>query len=403
MAHPALEIEDLRKRYVLGEGIHDYATLRERLSPLRRIRPGRPRADVWALNSVSFTVDEGETVGLIGANGAGKTTLLKIIARITRPTAGVARMWGTVGALLEVGTGFHPELTGHENIYLNGAILGMSRRDVARRYDDIVAFAGIERFLHTPLKRYSSGMHLRLAFAVAAHLEPDIVVVDEVLAVGDFEFQQRCLGRMSEVEREGRTALFVSHDLGAVAQLCRRTIWLEHGRIEADGPTSEIVERYMDSYLRSSAQLNALPETDKAVQLRSVSLADEAGAPLQRPRRDLPFALRLEFVVRERTAGLDMSVYFHNEAGLRVLDDSMSQWRVGGGGTYEPGQYEALAVIPPVLAAGDYLAGVYIGAGIETFFYREVLGFTLFPRPGDRPGSSRVVHPPVEWRVSRRD
>jgi ABC-2 type transport system ATP-binding protein/lipopolysaccharide transport system ATP-binding protein len=280
MAGPVIVVEGLSKRYRLGEWT--YPTLVEAaVAPLRR----RPEPElVWALRDVSLEVVEGEAVGVIGRNGAGKTTLLKILARITRPTTGVARMRGRVGALLEVGTGFHPELTGRENVFLNGAILGMTRRDIRSRFDEIVAFAGVERFLDTPLKRYSSGMYLRLAFAVAAHLDPEIVVVDEVLAVGDVEFQQRCLFKMSQLEAEGRTVLFVSHDLGAIGRLCRRAIWIDGGSVEADGPTVDVLDRYLRSAVPGIARSSFAETPGAPVQLLSVELAGENGEPVDLPR-----------------------------------------------------------------------------------------------------------------------
>ena len=234
----SVETYDVAKRYRIGESWR----LREGLSLRRSANAAR---DFWALDGVSFTVDEGEVVGIVGRNGAGKTTLLKILSRITEPTRGVARMRGRVGSLLEVGTGFHPELTGRDNIFLNGGVLGMRRSEIRKRFDDIVEFAGVQQFLETPVKRYSSGMYLRLAFAVAAHVEPDIVAVDEVLAVGDAEFQRRCLGKMSEFARQGRTVLFVSHDLGAIAQMCQRAIWLDGGRIHHDGAAGRTIELYL--------------------------------------------------------------------------------------------------------------------------------------------------------------
>ena len=232
-----IQAEGLGKRYRLGES--GYATLRERLDlrSRRRAAVDNGEREVWALRDVDLEIEEGDVVGIVGRNGAGKTTFLKTVARIVRPTTGVVRVRGRVGALLEVGTGFHPELTGRENVFLNGVVLGMSRREISRRFDDIVEFAGVERFLDTPLKRYSSGMYLRLAFAVAAHIDPDVIIVDEVLAVGDAEFQRRCLGRMSEFGREGRTVLFVSHDSSAVARLCRRAVWLEQGTLLKRLPT----------------------------------------------------------------------------------------------------------------------------------------------------------------------
>jgi len=246
MADVAVRAVELGKRYRIGERqpyqtVRDViaASARSRLSRRSRDAAGaRPPTDtewVWALEDVSFELAEGEALGIIGRNGAGKSTLLKILSRITEPTRGHADISGRVGALLEVGTGFHPELTGRENITLNGAILGMRRAEIDRKFDDIVTFAGVERFIDTPVKRYSTGMHARLAFAVAAHLEPDILIVDEVLAVGDAEFQRRCMGKMGQAARSGRTVLFVSHNMAAIESLCSRAIWLEAGRCAADG------------------------------------------------------------------------------------------------------------------------------------------------------------------------
>ena len=238
MGDPAIQVENLGKRFRLGVGAGHYDTLREALT--RAVRPRRDdRRDLWALRGVDLEVERGEALGIVGPNGAGKTTLLRILAGITFPTEGIARTRGTVGSLLDVGTGFHPELTGRENVYLSGTVLGMRRREVRERFDEIVEFSGVERFLDTPVKRYSEGMRLRLAFAVAAHLEPPIVVVDEVLAVGDSAFREKCMGKMAEMGRRDRTVLFVSHDLGAITQLCARAVWLEGGHIQSDGPARE--------------------------------------------------------------------------------------------------------------------------------------------------------------------
>jgi len=251
----AIRVSGLGKCYRLGVGRQraNYRTLRESIvdlarAPLRHWRAGGSRQeDFWALRDLGFEVGQGEVLGIIGRNGAGKSTLLKILSRITKPTRGQVKLCGRVGSLLEVGTGFHPELTGRENIFLNGAILGMSRREITRKFDAIAAFAEIDRFLDTPVKRYSSGMYVRLAFAVAAHLEPEILVVDEVLAVGDQAFQKKCLGKMSEVSRTGRTVLFVSHNMAAVANLCRRVLLIEKGRLAADGEPVAITARYLTS------------------------------------------------------------------------------------------------------------------------------------------------------------
>lgn len=246
-----IRVENLGKQYRVGGPGPRYRTLRDTLAgfaaaPLRRKQEAAP---FWALRDVSFEVGRGEVVGVIGRNGAGKSTLLKILSRITGPSVGRIRLRGRIGTLLEVGTGFHPELTGRENIFLNGAILGMRREETARKFDEIVEFAEVERFIDTAVKHYSSGMYLRLAFAVAAHLEPEILIVDEVLAVGDATFQKKCLGKMGDVARTGRTVLFVSHNMGAIRSLCRRGIWLEKGAVVADGPVYDVVDRYLQTTL----------------------------------------------------------------------------------------------------------------------------------------------------------
>ena len=247
MSTSAIVVQGLGKRYTLGEG-GGATMLRETLTAGVRRALGLERAParetLWALDDVSFEVERGEVLGLVGRNGAGKSTLLKVLARITEPTTGRVDLHGRVGSMLEVGTGFHPELTGRENLYLNGAILGMKRREIDAKFDAIVAFAEIEEFLDTPVKRYSSGMYVRLAFAVAAYLEPEILLVDEVLAVGDAAFQKKCLGLMGDVAGQGRTVLFVSHNMAAVSQLTQRGLWLDDGRIAAHGSTGEVVRRY---------------------------------------------------------------------------------------------------------------------------------------------------------------
>lgn len=258
MSNSVIRVENLSKKYIIGhQKEQGYLTIRDAIAggtrklsqrilhPLKSAHGTASNSEeFWALKDISFDVKPGERLGIIGRNGAGKSTLLKVLSRITEPTSGRVTINGRVSSLLEVGTGFHPELTGRENIYLNGAILGMARQEVKRKFDEIVDFSGVEKFLDTPVKRYSSGMYVRLAFAVAAHLEPDILVVDEVLAVGDAEFQKRCLGRMSEVAESGRTVLFVSHNMGAILSLCQRTIVLDQGRVIDDGPSKESIANY---------------------------------------------------------------------------------------------------------------------------------------------------------------
>jgi lipopolysaccharide transport system ATP-binding protein len=281
----AIAVDGLSKRYRIGELQAAYGTLRESLSHMARRLTGqehhRGYDEIWALRDVSFGLEEGKALGVIGRNGAGKSTLLKILTRITTPTEGKAQIRGRVGSLLEVGTGFHPELTGRENVYLNGAILGMKRREIRAKLPEIAEFSGVEKFLDTPVKRYSSGMHVRLAFSVAAHFEPEILLVDEVLSVGDAEFQARCLGRMEDIGAGGRTVVFVSHQLQAVAQLCDRAILLDEGRIVIDGPSSEVVAHYLQTATGTSSiqtwddEANA--PGDDLVRLRSVRITRADG------------------------------------------------------------------------------------------------------------------------------
>jgi lipopolysaccharide transport system ATP-binding protein len=254
MGDPAITVEGLSKSYVLGERL-PYKTIRETVARLWRRSSEAdsvPKTPFWALRDVSFEVDRGQVLGVIGPNGAGKSTLLKLLTRITEPTRGIARLRGRTASLLEVGTGFHPELTGRENVYLNGSILGMKKVEIDRRFDEIVAFSEVEMFLDTPVKRYSSGMYVRLAFAVAAHLDPEILIVDEVLAVGDVAFQRKCLDKMGEAAVSGRTVLLVSHNMAAVQNLCTRAILLEHGSLRAAGPAGEVLSAYLSMVERQA-------------------------------------------------------------------------------------------------------------------------------------------------------
>jgi lipopolysaccharide transport system ATP-binding protein len=305
----AVRAEDVSKVYRLGGAPHG-RHLREALvaaaaAPWRRFRAWR-RGDappgvntLWALKDVSFEVRPGEVVGIIGRNGAGKSTLLKVLSRITEPSAGCVLMQGRVGSLLEVGTGFHPELTGRENVFLNGAILGMTRREIARKFDEIVAFSEVSDFLDTAVKHYSSGMYMRLAFAVAAHLDPEVLVVDEVLAVGDAAFQAKCLGKMQSVSREGRTVLFVSHNMAAVQGLCRRALWFERGRLREDGDPAEVVPHY----LSATAQGFELGEADGApgspLQVHRVVLRGDDGQAASSFRPGAPLVVEVHYEARE--------------------------------------------------------------------------------------------------------
>ena len=401
MAH-VVEARGLGKRYRLGEA--GYATIRDELALRLRPRAGRESAarEVWALRDLDLAVEEGDVVGIVGRNGAGKTTLLKTVARIVRPTTGLVRVRGRVGALLEVGTGFHPELTGRENVFLNGVVLGMSRREVRRNFDAIVEFAGVERFLDTPLKRYSSGMYLRLAFAVAAHVDPDVLIVDEVLAVGDAEFRQRCLGRISELGREGRTVLFVSHDTGVVGQLCRRAIWLESGRVRDDGPAHAVLDRYLGSVVGRVSYASVPIAPGSPLRDVAVSLRDREGNAVESARRDATLGFHLELTTTERTHALDASLYVVDRNGARVVNENVSDGPFVGSLGGAPGRSEVLLTLPPILAAGHYVVGVWIGTPSDTFVSAEVLDFELAPLPNDQLEARHgVVRPPVSWDVRK--
>src|SRR5918994_1890450 len=343
----AIEVDRVSKRYRLGE-YHSARTLAEAAAnALHRLgrRRGWPE-EIWSLRDVSVSLQEGHALGVIGRNGAGKSTLLKILARITEPTSGVSRTRGRVAALLEVGTGFHGELTGRENLFLNGAILGMSRREMARRFDEIVSFAGVERFIDTPVKRYSSGMYLRLAFSVAAHIEPDILVVDEVLAVGDAEFQAKCVGRMHTAEREGRTVVFVSHNLGAVAELCTEAIWLDRGEITAEGDTDSVIDADVRAATSPDREVTPLVQTGD-VTLHGVRVLDGAGDPVGSLRRDRPFRVKVRFTINQRVPGLDMSMLLFTASGTRLVDEAWSDTE--GSRPDRPGTYTVQVAVPPVL------------------------------------------------------
>jgi lipopolysaccharide transport system ATP-binding protein len=305
-----------------------YSTLRDAITnaisrPFRahsEQRAGKAE-DFWALRDFSMEISKGEVLGVIGSNGAGKSTLLKLLSRITEPTEGRVHIDGRVASLLEVGTGFHPELTGRENIFLNGAILGMRRTEIRRKFDEIVEFAEVTKFLDTPVKRYSSGMYVRLAFAIAAHLEPEILVVDEVLAVGDVAFQRRCLGKMNSVAKnEGRTVLFVSHNMGAVRGLCETAVWLSHGRIVQRGPAREVLDQYLRSSLQSEASIIDLNHVRRVggsgERMRLIGVDFNAGEPIVHGE---PLHVRVDYEVAADTAGVAIGVGFSSLEGIRIL------------------------------------------------------------------------------------
>jgi lipopolysaccharide transport system ATP-binding protein len=380
MSDTVIRIENLSKKYILGKSgnsdglrhvIHDFATTpfrwlkkpasgsdHESLAARNSAIKGRREVEIfWALKNISFEIKKGEVVGIIGRNGAGKSTLLKILSRITEQTEGRVEITGRVASLLEVGTGFHPELTGRENIFLNGAILGMGRTEIRKKFDEIVAFAEVEKFLDTPVKRYSSGMYVRLAFAVAAHLEPEILIVDEVLAVGDAEFQKKCLGKMQDVSKGGRTVLFVSHNMAVVNKLCDRAIFLTHGQLTQTGKTSEVVDTYVGAGAASSAEVKIRAEDhlsswggNSSIQLLKLRLVDPEFDSFQ-VRWQQPIKLELEFEVKIRLQAVVFSVGFANMSGLEIFG-SHSSHEIPH--SLNPGIYRIEVVFQNFLRAGLY-------------------------------------------------
>jgi lipopolysaccharide transport system ATP-binding protein len=381
MAATAIKIHDLAKEYQLlgpDKRHHRYRTLRDTIADAakapfvqagRALRgergPPRPKKDrFWALDGVSFDIKAGEVVGLIGRNGAGKSTLLKILSRIVEPTRGRAEIRGRIGSLLEVGTGFHPELTGRENIYLNGAILGMRRAEINRKFDEIVAFAEVERFLDTPVKRYSSGMYVRLAFAVAAHLEPEILIVDEVLAVGDAEFQKKCLGKMQDVAGGGggRTVLFVSHSMDAVSTICSRGLLFDRGKIAFSGSAPDAVAQYLsgiDATGTSMIWQGPAPGGDEPVQVQHARVVSEAATRLVTHE---PILVELELEVREPVRDLIVAWELSSSNGQLLAYTAMDDDLPPPGVTTAPGVYRLALQIPPdTLAAGSYRLCLDVG------------------------------------------
>jgi len=358
----------LGKRYAIGERAR-YLALRDVLAnamkaPMRlfgfnhRNAGSRSREQMWALRDASFEIQQGEIVGLIGRNGAGKTTLLKILSRVTRPTVGFAEVHGRIGSLLEVGTGFHPELTGRENVFLSGAILGMGKREIERKFDEIVAFAEVKQFIDTPLKHFSTGMQMRLAFAVAAQLEPEILLVDEVLAVGDLEFQKKCLGKMSEVSKGGRTIVFVSHQMSQIRRLCERVIWVDRGVIKQDGPTLDVVSAYERAFTERT-EVHTRQETfGHGIQFLKWEFVVEDGAPSNVLQHFDPVSFRVVIHLPEPILKGSYAILLFDDAG-RIIWHGL--FELSG---LQPGTFEFLHRLPMLpIKPGAYRwkAGVYDG------------------------------------------
>jgi lipopolysaccharide transport system ATP-binding protein len=415
----AIQVEGLAKSYQIphDDAAPRYTTLRDDLAAKfshllrRKSAPGRAssrKEEFWALRDIGFEVKTGERLGIVGHNGAGKSTLLKLLSRVTEPTLGRIALRGHVASLLEVGTGFHPELTGRENIFLNAAILGMSTAKIRQNFDAIVAFSDVERFLDTPVKRYSSGMYLRLAFAVAAHLEPEILIIDEVLAVGDAQFQRKCLGKMDDIGKSGRTILFVSHNLRAIRNLCPRSILLEKGRLLADGDTESVLQQYAESSGVSGASRAWAEETTRSpapdFTLHSATLRNEAGQPhrefgfLAPISIEVCYSVRVSKPYRVKVAIIsadDIQIFFTGE--YEAADDIPVK---------APGSYVSTCTIPGhLLNEGRYSVDIHVDVAFEKVFADEkrVLDFVVVAteeliRLRDRPYG--LICPRVDWRTT---
>ena len=418
---PAIRVENLGKLYrVTGGGERaNYATLRESVmhaagAPLRWARKGfappDPAEDFWALNDVNFEVQPGEVVGIIGRNGAGKSTLLKILSRITKPTTGRVTLNGRVGSLLEVGTGFHPELTGRENVYLNGSILGMTRREIAKKFDEIVAFAEVERFLDTPVKRYSSGMYVRLAFAVAAHLEPEILIVDEVLAVGDAEFQKKCMGRIGEVALGGRTVLFVSHNIQAVQTICTKAIHMSAGEVRFLGDTKAGIAHYLKDGAAQEKFDRFWPDNDRNAPVceevrlsrARIVLSDELSTAQLTTANS--FLIEFEYQVLSHSLLLNLSIAIYNDQETCVFSSPSVSDVNWFRKSFTVGRYRTTCAIPgDLLNNGIYRVQVMFvkNMAVSMLNVDSVLGFEVTDAGkgrGDWYGEwVGVVRPVLTW------
>ena len=403
--------ENLSKLYYLGDRLPN--SLRDSITKLllsAKTLKQQDKDKLWALKDVSFEICDGETLGIIGSNGAGKSTLLKILSRITKPTSGRAEIRGRVGSLLEVGTGFHNELSGRENIYLNGAILGMKRAEINKKFDEIVDFSEIERFLDTPLKHYSSGMYMRLAFAVAAHLDPEILIVDEVLAVGDIDFQRKCLNKMQDIGESGRTVVFVSHDMNSVSRFCSRAIWLADGVIRSDAPVSTTVGEYLAELSRTGSERSWIGDDapgNQVAALRHIRVVNREGQTVSAVDIRKPVGIEMVFEVLQGGKVLIPNLHFFDDKGICLF--VTHDWKTGWRERPRPrGTYTSKVWIP-----GNFLAEgmVHVSAALTSykpymphFIQRDAVVFSVVDSidgqtvrgdyPGPLPG---VVRPMLEW------
>ena len=392
MTDAAIVVDRLGKVYRLGQTTRGYRTLRDSIAELRRPRTDEDRL-LWALRDVTFDVDRGEAIGVIGRNGAGKSTLLKILSRITVPTEGQAMVHGRVGSLLEVGTGFHAELTGRENVYLNGAILGMRRAEIQAKFDEIVEFSEVERFIDTPVKRYSSGMYVRLAFAVAAHLDTEVLLVDEVLSVGDLSFQRKCLGKMQDqTSQEGRTVLFVSHNLGSIKNLTSKTVWIDHGGVRACGETNAVVQEYVNAHGGSGASGEAdlsdiaagrpHKRLEQEVVFESVALRTPEGLSSELHLEGAPIQvdIRMRCLVESFRRPLEIWCRLRTIEGVWLFATSTGLQEVDLGEAV----YETSFVIDPnPFTPGSYDLHLYATSGLAQDLVPSAIRFQIEPNPGE--------------------
>jgi lipopolysaccharide transport system ATP-binding protein len=422
MSNIVISIEDLSKTYRIGEiGTGTFygdlkrwwASQRGKPDPYLKIgETGHGKREgeiIWALKDVNFTVQQGEAVGIIGSNGAGKSTLLKILSRVTVPTSGVVKVKGRIASLLEVGTGFHPELTGRENILLNGTIMGMTRSEVNRKFDEIVDFSGVEQFIDTPVKRYSSGMYVRLAFAVAAHLEPEILIVDEVLAVGDAQFQRKCLGKMDDAAKGGRTVLFVSHNMSSISHLCDTVIWVDKGQVTMRAPTEEVISAYLNreapSVVGHKEWFGGLsqPGVDELV-LNEVSIIDSNNQVTSSVSAQKPFSICIKYTIKKQLPYCRVGFDLLTDNG-DVIFESFDSDDVRYTGSRQAGEYSSYCVIPGnFLNTKKYFVSIYAGmpgikylAGAENVLTFEVENVGAIGSHLPDFGRRGIVRPLLEW------
>ncbi|PKN96991.1 MAG: ABC transporter ATP-binding protein [Chloroflexi bacterium HGW-Chloroflexi-4] len=417
MSNLAIKVNDLGKQYKIFSEVNRYQTLREKItetlrSPLKNLLNPTGSETFWALRHVSFEVERGLVLGVIGKNGAGKSTLLKMLSRVVEPTEGRAEIHGRVGSLLEVGTGFHPELTGRENVYLNGAILGMKRSEIDKKFDEIVAFSEIEQFIDTPVKRYSSGMYMRLAFAVSAHLEPEILIVDEVLAVGDAEFQRKCLGKMSDVAGEGRTVLFVSHNMSAVTRLTKECIILEHGKMTQRAPSSEAVDYYLShGYEKGGERIwtsDEIPSESFPFKPIALRVMNAKGQVVDSVRSVEPLTLEMDYSLDSAITGLRVGIYLMTVRGDYVFTsfDTDDPEQFSKHTERRAGHYISRCTIPAdLLNEGRYTLGVNASVFRIKRYFQDANAVVFNVNPTGAPGMhwveprQGVTRPRLDWQI----